>query len=86
MKEICQLDSNLLVQWIEALSSFLNVQNSRFFASVIRNSRNKSEARRWSLKDEVLALSLLKQVVICGSMDLWKQDLWCHKWLRQSYL
>ena len=50
-------DSNPLIQ---ALSSSLNLQTSRFLASFVRNSRNKPEGRRWSFKDKVLALFLLK--------------------------
>jgi hypothetical protein len=50
MKEVCQADSNPLVQ---ALSSSLNVQASRFLASVIRNSRLKPEGRRWSFNEKV---------------------------------
>jgi len=45
MKEVCQLDSNPLIQ---ALSSYLTVPNS-CLASFFRNIR-------WSLKEEVLAL------------------------------
>lgn len=57
MKEVCQLDSFPLIQ---AVSSFLNVQTSRFLASVIRNSRHKPEGRRWSFNYKVLTLTLLK--------------------------
>jgi len=56
-KEVCQSDSNPLIQ---ALSSPLNVQTSRFLASIIRNSRHKPDGRRWSFSEKVSALSLLK--------------------------
>jgi hypothetical protein len=57
MKEVCQLDSNPLMQ---ALSSSLNVQTSRFLASVVTHSRPKPEGRRWNFKEKALAVSLLK--------------------------
>jgi len=50
IKEVCQSDSNPLIQ---AFSSSLNVQASRFLASVIRNSRHKPEGRRWSFNEKV---------------------------------
>jgi hypothetical protein len=39
MREVCQLDSNTVVQ---ALSSALNVQTSRILASFVRNSRHEA--------------------------------------------
>jgi len=56
-KEVCELDSNPLIQ---TLSSSLTVPTSAFLASIFRNIRHKPEGRRWSLKEKVLALSLLK--------------------------
>ena len=56
-KEVCQLDSNPLIQ---VVSSSLNVQTSRFLALLVENSRHKPEGSRWSFRDKVLALSLLK--------------------------
>jgi len=50
LKEVCQLDSNPLIQ---SLSSSLNVDTSRFFASIDRNSNHKS--RMWNSKENVLA-------------------------------
>ena len=58
MKEFCQLDSNRLIQ---ALSSSLTVPTSMFLASFFRNIKHKPKGRRWSLKEKVLALSLLKR-------------------------
>jgi len=58
MKEVCQLDSNPLIQ---ALSSSLTVPTSEFLASFFRNIRHKPKRRRWSLKEKVLALSLQKR-------------------------
>jgi len=58
MKEVCQSDSNPLVQ---AVTSSLNVQTSRFLASVISNSRHKPDGRRWSFIEKVSALSLLER-------------------------
>jgi len=57
-KEVCQLDSNPLIQ---SLSSSLNVDTSRFLASVVRNSKHKPKGRRWSYKEKVLAVSNLKR-------------------------
>ena len=42
MKEVCQLDSNRLIQ---ALSSSLNIQTSRFLASVVGNSRHEARGQ-----------------------------------------
>jgi len=56
LKEVCQLDSNPL---IHSLSSSLNVDTSRFLASVVRNSKHEPKGRRWSYK-EVLGVSILK--------------------------
>jgi hypothetical protein len=58
IKDVCQLDSNLLIQ---ALSSSLTVSTSLFLASFCRNSRHRPKGRRWSLKEKVLALSLLER-------------------------
>ena len=57
-KEVCQLDSNPLIQ---SLSSSLNVDTSRFLASIVRNSKHEPKGRRWSYKEKVLALSILKR-------------------------
>ena len=57
IKKVCELDSSSLIQ---ALSSSLTVPTSTFLASFFRNIRQKPEGRRWSLKENVLALSLLK--------------------------
>jgi len=51
LKEVC----NPLIQ---SLSSSLNVDTSRFLASIVRNS--KHEGRRWSFKEKVLVVSILK--------------------------
>jgi len=53
------LDSNPPIQ---ALSSSLKAQ-FKILASVVRNSRHKPEGRRWSFKDKVLALYLLKRAL-----------------------
>ena len=58
LKEVCQLDSNPLIQ---SLSSSLNVDTSRFLASVVRNSKHEPKGRRCSYKEKVLALSILKR-------------------------
>ena len=55
LKEVCQLDSNRLIQ---SLSSSLNVDTSRFLASIVRNSKQESKVRRWSYKEKIwLSLS-----------------------------
>jgi len=56
LKEVCQLDSDPLIQ---SLSSSMNVDTSRFLASVVRNSKHEPRSRRWSYKEEVLAVSTL---------------------------
>jgi len=58
MKEVCQFDCNTLIQ---ALSSSLTVLTSVFLASFFRNIRHKPKGSRWSIKEKVLALSLLKR-------------------------
>ena len=58
LKEVCQLDSDPLIQ---SLSSSLNVDTSRFLASVVRNSKHEPKGRRWSYKEKVLAVSILKR-------------------------
>ena len=58
LKEFCHLDSNSLIQ---SLSSSLNVDTSRFLASVVRNSKHEPKGRRWSYKRKVLAVSILQQ-------------------------
>jgi hypothetical protein len=57
LKEICQLDSNPLIQ---SLSSSLNVDTSRFLAFFVRNGKHEPKDRRWSSKEKVLAVSILK--------------------------
>jgi len=56
LKEICQLDSK---PPIKALSSSLNVDTSRILA-FIRNSQHEPKGRRWSYKEKVLAVCILK--------------------------
>jgi len=56
MKEVCQLDSK---PHIQALLSSFTVPTTVFLASFFRNIRHKPKGRRWSLKEKVLALSLL---------------------------
>jgi hypothetical protein len=58
LKEVCQLESNPL---IESLSSSLNVDTSRFLASIARNSKHEPKGRRWSFKENVLAISILQR-------------------------
>ena len=58
LMEVCQLDSNPLIQ---SLSSSLNVDTSRFLASIVRNSKHKPKGRRWSYKENILAVSILKR-------------------------
>jgi hypothetical protein len=57
LKDVCQLDSNPLIQ---SLSSSLNVDTSRFLASIDRNSKHESKSRMWCYKEKVLAVSILK--------------------------
>ena len=57
LKEVCQLDSDPLIQ---SLSSSLNVDSSRFLTSIVRNNKHEPKGRRWSYKEEVLAVSILK--------------------------
>ena len=57
LKEVCQLDSNPLIQ---SLSSSLNEDTSTFLASIVRNSKHVPKGRRWSYKEKVLAVSILK--------------------------
>jgi hypothetical protein len=47
MREVYQLDSNPLIQ---ALSSSLNVQTSRFLASVVRNSSHEGRGQELQLQ------------------------------------
>jgi len=47
MREVCQLDSNPLIQ---ALSFSLNVQTSRFLASIARNSRHEARGQEVQLQ------------------------------------
>jgi len=56
-KEVCQLDSN---PHIQALLSSLTVPTT-VFGNIFRSNRHKPKGRRWSLKEKVLALSLLKR-------------------------
>ena len=58
LKEVCQLDSSPLIQ---SLSSSLNVDTWRFLASVVRNSKHEHKGRRWSFKEKVLAVCILKR-------------------------
>ena len=51
------MDSNPLIQ---SLSSSLNVDSSRFLASIARNSKHEPKGRRWSYKEKVLAVSIPK--------------------------
>ena len=51
------MDSDPLIQ---SLSSSLNVDTSRFLASIVRNSKHEPKGRRWSYKEKVLAVSILK--------------------------
>jgi hypothetical protein len=60
LKEVCQLASSKLIKLIQSLSLSLNVETSRFLSSVIRNSRHKSQGRRWSYEENLLALSIMK--------------------------
>ena len=55
--KVCQLDSNPLIQ---SLSSALNMDSLRFLASIVRNSNHEPKGRRWSYKEKVLAVSILK--------------------------
>ena len=57
LKEVCKLDSNPLIQ---SLSSSLNEDTSTFLASIVRNSKHVPKGRRWSYKEKVLAVSILK--------------------------
>jgi len=54
----------IFVSWtvilIQSLSSSLNVDTSRFLASVVRNRKHEPKCRRWSSKEKVLAVSILK--------------------------
>jgi len=50
LKEVCQLDSNPLIQ---SLSSSLNVDTSRFLATIFRNSKHDPKCRSWSYKEKV---------------------------------
>jgi hypothetical protein len=59
MREVCQLDSNPLIQ---SLSSSLNGNTSRFFASIDRCIKHEPKRRMWLSKEKVLAVSILK----CG--------------------
>jgi len=56
LKEVCQLDSNSLI-----LSFSLNVDTSRFSASIARNSKYEPKGRRWSNKENVLVVSIQKR-------------------------
>ena len=58
LKEVCQLDGNPLIQ---SLSSSLNEDTSKFLASIVRNSKHEPKGRRWSYKEKVLAVSILKR-------------------------
>jgi len=57
LEEVCQLEINPL---IHSLSSSLNVDTSRFLSSIVRNSKHEPKGRRWSFKEKVLAVSILK--------------------------
>jgi hypothetical protein len=50
LKEVCQLDSNLLIQ---SILSSLNVDTSRFLATIFRISKHDPKCRRWSYKEKV---------------------------------
>jgi hypothetical protein len=52
LKKLCDVNSNPLM---ENLSSFLSLKADRFFARIVRNSRQKTKGRRWNL-----IMSLLK--------------------------
>ena len=52
------MDSNPLIQ---SLSSSLNVDTSRFLACIVRNSKHEPKGRRWSYKEKVLPVSILKR-------------------------
>ena len=56
------MDSNPLIQ---ALSSSLTVDTSRFLASTVRNSKHVPKVRRWNYKEKVLAVSILKHSPRC---------------------
>ena len=51
------MDSDPLIQ---SLSSSLNVDSSRFLTSIVRNNKHEPKGRRWSYKEEVLTVSILK--------------------------
>ena len=38
------------------------MDSSRFLASIVRNSKHEPEGRRWSYKEKVLAVSILKRI------------------------
>jgi len=58
MREVCLLDGNSLIQ---TLSSPLNLQTSDFWCTLLGTVGMKLGGRRYSFKDKVLALSLLKR-------------------------
>jgi hypothetical protein len=58
LKDLRDVDSDPLMQEI---SNSLNADAFRLLAAIIRNSRHKPKGRRWSFKEKILALSLLKR-------------------------
>ena len=58
LEEVCQLEIDPLIQ---SLSSSLNVETSRFLLSIVRNSKHELKGRRWSFKEKVLSVSILKR-------------------------
>ena len=59
MREVCQLDSNPLIQ---ALSSSLNVQTSRFLPSIVVNSSHEARGQQ---------VQLQRQGVGCVPPETW---------------
>ena len=51
MREVCQLDSNPLVQ---AVSSSFNVKTSRFLTSVVRNSSHEARGQEVQLQRQIV--------------------------------
>ena len=51
MREVCQLDSSPLIQ---AVSSSLNVQTSRFLTSVVRNSSHEARGQAVQLQRQIV--------------------------------
>jgi len=49
LKDVCQLDSNPLIQ---SLLSSLNVDTSRYLASMVRNRKHELKGRMWNSKEK----------------------------------